>query len=519
MAKPQRKQAQVLTKSIPAPIGGLNARDAIAEMGETDALLLDNCFCTPSTVNIRNGYVNWKTGLPGWVETIAHYNGATTKKLFAASVAGIYDVTSQGAVGGAVVSGLTNTRFQTVNFANAGSNWLYMVNGADDPRLYNGSTWQAVNAGSSPIAISGVTTANLISVNVYKSRLWFVENNTTKVWYLPVNAVGGAAQSIDFGPLFKLGGFLMAMLTWTIDTGNGMNEFAVFVSSEGEVLVYTGYDPTVAATFYLVGTFRIGRPIGRRFYCKYGSDIIMITADGVIPLSQALLTDRTSEKIALSDKIVNLISTDVQNYASHFGWQPILYPIGNKIIINVPQTENSRQYQYVMNTISQAWSSFGKVFSPWNAACFEFFNDALYFGGNTVVASCDTGAADNNGSIMTDIQQAFNYFGARGENKYWTMGRPLFVTNGNMNISIGLNIDYSTDIPVSSPNVSVSATAPWDTSAWDVTAWANDGQVVRDWQTLGGIGFAASFRMRTQTQGITASWQATDFVYQMGGIL
>ena len=44
------------TKSIQAPTGGLNAKDPIANMKETEAVTLENWFPTPSSVDIRNGY-------------------------------------------------------------------------------------------------------------------------------------------------------------------------------------------------------------------------------------------------------------------------------------------------------------------------------------------------------------------------------------------------------------------------------------------------------------------------------
>src|SRR6266404_1672611 len=147
---------KVKTNSISAPVGGLNARDSEAEMSATDALILDNWFCAPSKVSVRNGSISQSTGLPGWVESLMAYNGISSKKLFAASGTKFYDATASGAIGAGVVTGLTNARWQHVNFANAATNWLYCVNGVDKPRLYDGSAWVAIDSGSTP-AITGVT--------------------------------------------------------------------------------------------------------------------------------------------------------------------------------------------------------------------------------------------------------------------------------------------------------------------------------------------------------------------------
>ena len=110
---PRNQIAEVV--SIPAPVGGLNARDSVADMPPTDALLLDNLFPSPTSVGVRGGSTTWATGLPGPVNTLACFSSAGgTRKLFAASGTGIYDVTASGAVGSAAVSGLTSSFWQFV---------------------------------------------------------------------------------------------------------------------------------------------------------------------------------------------------------------------------------------------------------------------------------------------------------------------------------------------------------------------------------------------------------------------
>src|SRR5574343_1063656 len=124
-----------------------------------------------------------------------------------------------------------------------------------------------------------------------------------KIWYLPIDSIAGAATSINFGPLFKLGGYLMAMCSWSMENTGGVDDYAAFVTSEGEVALYRGIDPTYSSTWQLVGLFRIGKPIGRRCFTRIGADTAMITADGVVMMSQALPTDRTQTASSISDKI------------------------------------------------------------------------------------------------------------------------------------------------------------------------------------------------------------------------
>src|SRR5690242_2485321 len=98
-----------VTASIPAPINGWNAKDALADMEPLDAVQLDNFFPTPSTVELRNGYDRHVTGLPGEVETLMEYASPSgSRKLIAACENAFYDVTASGAVGAAMESGHTS---------------------------------------------------------------------------------------------------------------------------------------------------------------------------------------------------------------------------------------------------------------------------------------------------------------------------------------------------------------------------------------------------------------------------
>ncbi|MBV8649684.1 hypothetical protein, partial [Paludibacterium sp.] len=373
--RPKQRQQIAIERSIPAPVGGLNARDALAQMPETDAPVLDNWFPSPSNVAVRNGYSAWVQQAGFNVKTLMCYSPPSgVRKLFAAANGNIYDVTSAGALPAPSVSGQTSDWWQHLNVQAGGGQYLMCANGADSIQLFNGTTWQTVTGVSAPIAITGITTSNIIHLNNFKGRVFLIEKNSMRAWFLPLNSIGGAASQLDFSMYTKLGGYLMAMITWTVDNAGGIDERAAFITSEGEVLLFTGTDPSYASSWFLQGSFRIGRPVGRRCYARIGSDVAVISADGVYPMSQALLTDRSQRNDALSDKIVNLVNTDVQLYSGNQGWQLILHPIGNKFIVNVPATTGT--YQYVQNTVHGAWCRF----TGWLASCFELFGDQLMMG-------------------------------------------------------------------------------------------------------------------------------------------
>lgn len=603
------RQQSAQTKSVPAPIGGVNARDALAAMAPTDAVIMDNWFPNPSYVAIRNGSVNWATGMTGTVETIMAYNGLTTRKLFAISGSSLYDTTTQGAVGAAIITGLTNARWQHQMFNAGGGNILITVNGADAPRRYDGgaqgsitsfnnlvggssyvngtytnvtltggsgtgakatiivgggavtsvvittvgsgyavgNTLSASNAslggsgsgfaitvetvgGWSTTTISGTNSltgaalnpSNLITTTVFKQRVWYIENNTMNVWYAGISAFQGALTMIPLGQLFKKGGTLIQMATWTIDNVSGIDDYAVFITSEGEVAVYQGYDPAQLSTWSLVGIFNIGRPIGRRCYTKYASDIVILTADGLTPLSKAMLTDRTQEDAQLTYKIINAINTDVQAYNANFGWQVLDYPLGNKLMVNVPEVADATSHQWVMNSVTKAWARFRN----WNATCWELQQDSLYFGTTNTVVLADTGTADavvgssTQVPITSDCKPAFSYFDLGGQLKQFLMARPIFQASTVIAPQITLNVDFN-DISSPSPPFISGGVAPWDTSPWDITPWGDLSASisVKSWQGVVGLGYAASGRISMQTSGLIAQWYSTDYIFKPGGPL
>jgi len=512
LALKANRQRTASTASVPAPVGGLNARDAIANMKETEAPIMVNWFPTPSDVAIRNGSSEYATGLPAAVDTLMSYQTGVISEMWGISDGDIYDVSAAGAVGAAAVSGLSNSRFQYISFGTAGGYFLLAVNGQDKMQVYTGSTWYA---DGTTTTITGVDTADIININNFKNRVWLIEQNTLKAWYLSVASIGGAANALDLSGLFKQGGYLVTMANWTIDNAAGIDDYAAFVTSEGEVALYRGTDPSSANTWALVGTFRIGKPIGYRCAIKAGADVLLLTTDGAFPLSKSLLTDRSQLQAAITDKITNLISADIRAYNQNFGWEPILYPNGNKLIINVPTVESSMSWQYVMNTITGAWTKF----IAWDAFCWAILDDVLYFGGDTVVDSADVGTDDKGADIETDVQQAYSYFGAKGQQKRFTMARPIFLADGDINPAIVLNVDFQTREPLSSPSFSGGGDPLWDIAPWDTSSWGIGDTIIQKWQSVTGIGYCGGLRVQTSTQGINVRWQASDIVFEKGGVL
>lgn len=504
----QRSQAV----TIAAPIGGWNARDALGDMNKNDAVVLTNMWPGTSSVILRKGMTAHVTGIGAQVESLMCYHSGAADTLFAAASTKFYNVTTAGAVGAAVVTGLTNARWQYVNFTTSGGSFLLAVNGADKLHGWSGSAWYVDGDGAHDI--TGVDTATCPNITVFKNRIWLVVTGSLKAWYLPINAIAGAATALDMSSLCEKGGYLMAAMTWTIDSGYGVDDYLAFITNNGEVLVWRLTDPTTPTGIGLVGVYQIGSPIGRRCWVKYAGDLLLITQDGVVPMSGALQSSRLNPRVSITDKIQLAMSDAVTSYGANFGWQLLPFPKGNQLYLNVPVKEGSQQQQYVQNNITKAWCNF----TGWTANCFELLGDNLYYGANGTVFHAWNGATDNSTNIPSFAIQAFNAYGSPAQ-KQCKMIRFHFLTDGNPAIYGNVNVDY--DLADNSAQLSAApiTLGIWDASTWDNALWGSGLAPAGNWETATAIGSVFAPILKTATQGIQLQWVATDLLFESGGVL
>lgn len=460
------------------------------------------------------GYANPTTYL------ISATNGSTTFTL--KTLAGVAIVTTAGTPTGLTytvtnIAAITSSQYDWAQFGTGSAEVLYAVNGVDNPLLYDGTLWYSVSGTSATYALTGVTPSTLCCVATYKQRLWFLATNTMDVWYLPQNNISGALTQLNLAANFTLGGKLVTIITVSIDNAGGTNDYIAFVTNQGEVAVFQGYDPAAVATWSLAAKFRIGRPIasGRRTWQKMGSDALMIGADGFILMSEALLTDRSQTKNAVSDKIRYAVTNDIQAYAANTGWQVILYPIGNKVIVNVPTTTDNTSYQYVMNTLNRAWSTWNKVNSGYSAFCWEIMGDGLYFGANGFVAQADHTETDGTQAITCTCQQAFNYFGDPGKLKRFTQARCIFLADGSMQAAISMGVDFGPPPAYRAIPLHTGSSTLWG-SAWG-SNWGGSLKLSKKWAGVAGIGYSGSIAMATAVKNTQGQWQGSNIMYEPGG--
>ena len=582
------KQNTAKTASVPAPLGGWNARDSIAEMQPMDAVQMINFFPTPTDIQLRKGWTKKSTGITGQVDTVITYPTSSGYKLFAFAGTKIWDASTSTA--SAVFDGLSSAKMQFVNFSNTAGNWIVACNGQDPVVVYDGTKWfflattstaavissithtgttanvttatahglvtgneitvsgaaptdyngtyvitktgantftyvmattpatNAITVGSyTVLGVTGADSSTFINVNLFKNRLYFTQKNTLNCWYLDVDSIAGVASPLYFGGIARTGGYLQAMGTWTIDAGQGADDYAVFVTSMGEVIVYNGTDPTTAATWALKGVWQLGQTFSRRCFTKWAGDLLLLTQDGLVPLASALQSSRLDPRINITDKIYYPVSLAATNYYANFGWQVIYYASENMLILNIPVSDGIEQY--VMHTITKAWARFTGI----QAYCFVNSGDNdLHFGGDGYVGTFYSGFSDNGNNITGAVQQAYSYFDTPGQLKRFTLVRPILQTdNGLPTVLCNISTDFQPvdNLGQVSFNPSILNTGKWDSATWDNKNWGGGLVTTKIWQGVTGLGFTGSINMTVASQGIEFHWASTDYVMEAGGVV
>ncbi len=352
-ALPQSRRFAVKAAAVPAPVGGLNSRDSIDAMPPTDAIVMSNFFPSVEKVTLRDGFTQFCTGIgTGDVETLVEHNAGANRQLLAIGSDGVlYQIDSGTAV--SKKTGLANGRAESVEFNGL---TIFVPSGANVPFSWNGSS-----ASDLSITLSDSANANtLTGVHAYKNRLYYFTGTDQNFYYsATVDTHQGNFTKFPTGLVGTFGGNLIMIQTITIDGGEGVDDLLALIMSSGEVLVYSGSDPS-SSNFALVGTFRIAEPVNEKRACaKLGGDVIVMTKEGYLPLSAVIRQDNVGAKAAaISEKIRGTVIAQVKATGTSTGWQIFVSPDGDKVIFNYPTGETDAYNQHVFNPIIRAWCVF-----------------------------------------------------------------------------------------------------------------------------------------------------------------
>ena len=481
--------------SVPAPVGGWNARDSLDAMDPLDAISLVNLFPGQSSVESRAGAEEFSTGFGGAVETISTYRSGTVEQMIVGANNQLWRVTLSNGSKTSLSSGYSSDRWQTLNF----NGKLILCNGSDNPVEYDGTSTSNVTYSG------GVSPSDIVGVTSYKGRAFYWENNSANFWYASAGSYAGPLSEFVLDTIVQTGGDIIECMTWTRDAGDGQDDLFVIVFNTGEVLVYQGDDPGSSTDWSMIGRYSIGAPITPRGSTQLAADRVVITKDGYVPLSIALQQARVSELNNISGKIIKAAKSAATKYANNYGWEVIHYPKESMLIVNVPvdpetTAAESTYEQHVMNTNTGAWCKF----TGWKAITFGVAGDQLYFGdADGKVFKAYTSTEDDGAFIQTECVPAFNPLSGASIQKQLT----LCTVVSDYYSPNYLDIEGLSDFNV--PRAGTFRTPPdgsqaeWDASSWDEDFWAGDGSnepVRSETFSVAAFGYMLSVRLRFQSK-------------------
>lgn len=504
--------------TLPAPIGGLNTRDSLSEMKPIYAIDMRNFWPQDSRVTIRRGCQNHVQGLPADVKTLMGWSGLTASKLFAATDAGIFDVTTAAPAPGPVSQACTQGYTSYVNFSTAAGSFLALVNGADQYKYYNGATWTAV--ASFPVTDSSpaetLDTTKVFFIAAHQKALFFLKKESLDFYFLPIGQITGSVKKFPLTSLFALGGHLTAIGSWTVDGGEGKDDYAAFLTSEGQLAIYSGSDPASATDWVLKGVFNVGRPIGMVPLAKSGGDLLVLTVNGIISLMQ-LLSKGTASVAHAFTAIINSRFVELrQNQDDKPEWQMLNDPSRNLLLVNVPPGVRANSSQLAMNVSTGAWTEF----TGWSSRRWELFQGELYSSIGRDVCRMWTLSDDRGVVITATVKCAWTYLSPRARTKQVELSRFVFKSQGGIDVQVGMDTDYAQGDSYFSIKQQVSDLPVWDISKWDSVKWGNSAEMNLDWVSMGAqVGYCFSPRMRIYASSSIFEWTSTDLTYIVGGML
>ncbi len=535
---PQQQTAQATV--LPAPVGGMDGRVNAATDDPNVCLWAINILPAEYGLRVRSGYREWQIGLLSEARTIITYQGLDTgitqtpDRIFTVTEDGIYDTTIAGA------APINKFMFATVDddsgwgvythyVTESGADLILYADGSNGLFTYDpvADTWAQTTGITSIVTASApIDITNIVFVVVHKLRIWLVEKGASKAWYLPIRSIAGEAVEFFFAQKFANGGELVGLYNWTVDGGNGRDDHLVAVSRAGDVIPWTGEDPSDDMTWATTGTFFIGQiPQGNRIASEYGGELYLLSTLGVTTMSDLLQgADPTDPfRNLVGYRIALLLRQDLTDYRTDHGWTMRFATSIGKLIITTPQQNDLLYRQYVYNLSTGGWGLWHDV--PMLAS--DIWEGDLMFGTKDGrICRMDVGPDNVTLDGLTQLKidwfllTSYNSFGTPAQFKRVKLIRPNFLTEEKPAFDVHSYYDYLVTIappPTQEPGRGDGSV--WDTALWDKGKWVA-GQALPFSSVLGGSGSGRSVAVGLAGASFDDTFLASiDIVWDTGGFL
>ena len=346
---------------------------------------------------------------------------------------------------------------------------------------------------------------------------------------MPPNAITGAGIApFNFGIKFKHGGNLVGLYNWTVDGGDGVNDYLIAISRSGDVLPYIGSDPT-QPDWSLVGTYFIGAMAkGHRAASQYGGNTAFLSSLGVTQMSDLLrgVDPRLMTGDSLGAKISPLIRQDMRQYKDDAGWDIRYLHTEGVIIVTSPRRLNGQYLQYVYNISVDGWG----IWRGLPITSIDVWNGFVYFGTQDNKVMVMDVARDNvvldppegevNGRLI-EFSMLHNYLDMDDPSiqKRGKFIRPDFLSKQDLTYASKFLYNYKVIEINDVPPITESQQSLWDTALWDIGVWDTDILQHFD-KIIGGTGMGRYLSVAIKGQAISGTTLvSTDVTWDSGWFL
>jgi len=534
---PGKRQSSTVAR-MPAPHKGVDDRIPFAAGAPEVCVYSFNLVPSDGGIGLRKGFREYQievdNGAGISVNTILPFAGVAADgsedRLFVVTNEGIWDVTT--AEGTPILKEAFSDQSADAGY---GVFTAYVTDAGAKVMLYADSlnglfTYDvATDAWAQASGITGPTITDINFIAIHKARIWLVEKDATKAWYLDPGAISGPAVEFFFGSKFKEGGALRGLFSWTVDGGRGVSDLFVAVSSAGDVVVYEGTDPSSADTWSITGVYFIGNlPKGPKFGTEQGGELYLLSTYGVIGMTDLLngVAVASAQQSNASARIAGLLRERLARESNLNGWAIRNIPPEGGILISAPVETSTRSIQYFYNVTVNGWGFWRDL----DIYSFNTWQNAVVFGDgglrvllmdqerDEVRITPESEAPFNGQPIDFATLTSFSSLDAPSVYKRVKYIRPDIIGVAQPNFAAAARYDYILSEP-GIPLAVLNAQAPgaWDVADWDQAVWGVD--VIQGFDSVyGGWGIgrsvAVAYRGESYYSFTLVGW---DIIYDAGG--
>jgi hypothetical protein len=456
----------------------------------------------------------------------ASERGGSQDRLFAVTNDGIYEITAPQVA-----------PVKRLDFPNKGidAGWVSWHNFTDKlgPQyilicdLLNG--YYTYNVETNVFAVGDLGTVDettVCFVTVWKNRVWFAVRNSTRALYIKaVGTVGGTTEPFDFGSKFKYGGFLKGIYNWTADGGAGIDDHLVAISSQGDIVVYTGTDPAVATEFNMRGVWYLGAtPRGRRFVLEEGGDLLLLTAEGLLSLSQLTsgLAVEDERVFYLTQKINTLLRASFRQREDEYGYEATTLSRYSMVMISTPTLVGERPIQWIYSYDTKGWFLARDLpiytIDNWGTRVFFGDKDNTIWEMVGVRDAVEYDVALSGTPVEFSLLTSYQGYDSPANNKRVHMLRPYWIGAAIPQFGIEARFDFQIDESGTTPPFIPDQGSLWDLSTWDSATWGGGYSVQQLPYGAVGMGRYVAVAIRGTSSG-DAALMGIDVILDQGGLL